>query len=145
MVRPFRLRGPGWRGAGSRVAGVRDGGRFEEVEKLVGDQEYVKARERVVEIRRAARAAGRDGDVARALVREAQILTGQGQFETAADLLQAEALPKDRVAAAAVELERASVVSNYLTSYSYEIRKRERVTEEAQSVRRSPPISCRKG
>ena len=109
--------------------------RFEEVEKLVRDQEYVKAREVVAEIRQAARASGRDGDLARALVREAQILTGQGQFETAADLLQAEALPKDRVAAAAVELERASVVSNYLTSYSYEIRKRERVTEEAQSVR----------
>jgi uncharacterized protein YfaS (alpha-2-macroglobulin family) len=76
-----------------------------------------------------------DGELARALVREAQLLAGQGQFETAAEFLLGETLPESAVPRAAVELGRAAILSNYLTANSWEIRRRERIGAETVDLR----------
>ncbi len=106
-----------------------------QVEKLVEDQRYEEARRVLGEMRGQARKAKQDGELARALVREAQLLAGQGQFETAAEFLLGEALPESAAPRAAVELGRAAILSNYLTANSWEIRRRERIGTETVDVR----------
>jgi uncharacterized protein YfaS (alpha-2-macroglobulin family) len=69
------------------------------------------------------------------LVREAQLLVGQGQFENAAEFFSRQALPTEKVPRAAVELARAALLSSYVDANSWQLRQRERVAEAHDDVR----------
>jgi len=102
-------------------------GGWPEVERLIGEQKLAAAAQRVAAIEAAARARSDDADLARAIVRSAQLGLALGGYETTVESLRSKPWPEEPVARASVELYDAYALSAYLDAYSWEIRQRERV------------------
>ena len=98
-----------------------------EVERLLDEQKLAEAAPLVERIEAAARAAGDDLELARALVRATQIGLALGGYETAVEALAAKPWPAEPRARAAVELYQAHALIGYLDAYGWEIGRREKV------------------
>ncbi|MEZ5313381.1 MAG: hypothetical protein R2862_06830 [Thermoanaerobaculia bacterium] len=100
---------------------------WKEIDRLVGEQK-LEAAAKLVDARVAAADEARnDDELARALVRRAQLRIALGGFETAVEALRANRWPEKPLAHAAVELYYAHALLDYLEAYDWEIRQRELV------------------
>ena len=106
---------------------------WSEVDRLISEDQYEAASQRVAEIRDAARQQGDDDNWTRALVREVQLRTALGAFETAVRDLKVSEWPESPRHRATLRLYYAHALTTYLDGYSWEIRQRERV-ESAEEV-----------
>lgn len=100
---------------------------WNEVDKLVDEQKFEAASERIAKIREAARAAGNDAEWTRALIREVQVRTGLHGYETAVRFLREQPWPQSFLAKATLELYYGRTLLTYLQAYDWEIRQREKV------------------
>ncbi|MCP3962965.1 MAG: hypothetical protein GY719_34430 [bacterium] len=101
--------------------------RWKEVERLVSEDKLAAASEVAGEILAAAREAGDDEEQTRALIKQVQLRTGLHGYETAVRFLKEEPWPEAPLQRAALDLFYARSLVNYLRSYSWDIRQRERV------------------
>lgn len=100
---------------------------WKEIDRLVGEQK-LEAAAKLVDARVAAADEARnDDELARALVRRAQLRIALGGFATAVEALRASRWPEKPLAHAAVELYYAHALLDYLEAYDWEIRQRELV------------------
>jgi uncharacterized protein YfaS (alpha-2-macroglobulin family) len=100
---------------------------WSEVDRLVSEQKLAEAGKRVEAIEAAARAAGDDRELARALVRSTQLGVALGGYESAVEALRARAWPESPLSRAAVTLYDAFALDRYLDAYGWEIGRREHV------------------
>ncbi len=100
---------------------------WNEIERLIDEQRYEAAAERVAEVRERARAAGDDEAWTRALVQEVQLRTALHGYERAVDLLRNEEWPESPRSRSILNLFYAHGLVEYLNVYSWEIRQRERI------------------
>jgi hypothetical protein len=105
---------------------------WKEIERLVSEQKMQRALEVAGEIRRQAREAGDDDELARALVKEVQLRTSLHGYETSVQFLRAEPWPESSVQRSVIELFYAQSLVHYLHAYSWEIAQRERVVSTAE-------------
>lgn len=92
------------------------------------DQQKLEEASKATELRLAAARRGTDdAELAKALISLTQQRLALGGAETAVKQLKAEAWPKAELPRTAVELFYVATLTNYLETYSYEIRKREKV------------------
>jgi hypothetical protein len=110
--------------AGAATAGAAS---WREVDRLIDEQKLAEAVRRVETIETAARAAGDDAELAKALVRQAQLAVALGGYESAVEALRAKTWPSGPLARVTVELYDAQALAAYLDAYSWEVRQRERV------------------
>ena len=103
---------------------------FAEVERLIADQQFQRAADVLVELRRRAGAAGDEDAATRALVEEVRVRLALGRFEATVELLRAEPWPEAPGRRAAVGLLYAYTLEAYHDRYSWEIARRERVGED---------------
>src|ERR1017187_4119365 len=100
---------------------------WKEVERLVSEQKFEEASQRVVKIRETARAAGDEADEAKALVREVQLRTALHGYETSVRFLKDQPWPKALLPRTALRLFYAQSLVTYARAYAWEIGQRERV------------------
>ena len=100
---------------------------WEEVDRLISEQKMEAARAVVAELRTAARAAGDDDEVVRAIVRETQLRMALHGYETAVRFLREEPWPESGSAREALDLAWAHALATYHRAYSWEIQSREEV------------------
>jgi uncharacterized protein YfaS (alpha-2-macroglobulin family) len=105
---------------------------WKEIDRLLDEQKLQEAADRLGPLVESARAAGDEGNWAKALVRRSQVRTALGGLETAVEELKAAAWPAGGTARAAVELYYAHALLEYLSGYDWEIRQRERVVSDDQ-------------
>ena len=100
---------------------------WKEVERLVSEQKFEEASQRVAKIRETARAAGDEADEAKALVREVQLRTALHGYETSVRFLKDQPWPKALLPRTALRLFYAQSLVTYARAYAWEIGQRERV------------------
>ena len=100
---------------------------WDAVDEAIADQRYREALETVAALREAAAEAGDDVELARALIRGAQLRVALGGFEEAVRTLREAPWPQTALPRTAVELAYADALVNYLRIYGWEIGQRERV------------------
>lgn len=101
--------------------------RWQEVERLEGEDKYAAAADMVDEILATAMAADDEEQWTRALVRSVQLRTALHGYETTVRFLQDQPWPQSPRYRAVVELFRAHGLMTYLQSYAWEIAQREQV------------------
>jgi uncharacterized protein YfaS (alpha-2-macroglobulin family) len=109
------------------VAAEPPAAEWKEVERLVGEQKYEAAAEVIGRIREAAQGRGDVGEWARALAEETALRMALHGDETAVRFLREQPWPEDPLQRAALNLVYARSLVNYVQTYSWEIRQRERV------------------
>lgn len=100
---------------------------WKQIDELVDQQKYEAAAKATEQRLAAARKGTDDAELAKALISLTQQRMALGGAETAVKQLKAEAWPKGDVPRTAVELFYVATLTNYLNTYSYEIRKREKI------------------
>src|ERR1017187_8066520 len=100
---------------------------WKKVERLVAEQKFEEASQRVAKIRETARAAGDEADEAKALVREVQLRTALHGYETSVRFLKDQSWPKALLPRTALRLFYAQSLVTYARAYAWEIGQRERV------------------
>ncbi|MGZ6987771.1 MAG: MG2 domain-containing protein, partial [Thermoanaerobaculia bacterium] len=100
---------------------------WKEVERLVSEQRFEEASQRVAKIREAARTAGDEANEAKALVREVQLSTALHGYETSVRFLKDQPWPKSLLPLTALRLFYAQSLVTYAQAYSWEIGQREKV------------------
>src|SRR5258706_2258078 len=94
---------------------------WKEVDRLVSEQKFEEASKKTAELREAARKAGDDAEVTRALIREVQLRIGLHGYETAVRFLKDEPWPKSPLARAALNLFYGRSLVTYAQAYGWEI------------------------
>ncbi|MCL4838584.1 MAG: hypothetical protein KJ058_11540, partial [Thermoanaerobaculia bacterium] len=121
---PFATRAQEPPGAG---AGEGPPPSWKQIESLIADQRFAEALAGVERIRAAASGAARVADWTRALLTRAELRTALGQVETGVEELRRANWPADPASRAALSLHLGQGLRDYLGTYSWEIRQRERV------------------
>ncbi len=124
-------------GSSGSVSPISDDGydyamRWQEVDRLRGEDKYAAAAEVVREILQSARAAGNEDEWTRALIRSVQLGTALHGYETMVRFLQEEPWPDSPLYRSVLELFYAHGLVTYLQAYSWEIGQRERVETEGE-------------
>ncbi len=110
-------------------SGLKSDG-WKEVERLENEQKYEAALKEVAKVLEAARKAGNSEDVVRAVLRTVQNRTALHGYETAVRFLAEVEWPKDLLAQTSLQLYQAHSFVTYARSYSWEVRKREKVVSK---------------
>lgn len=105
---------------------------WQEIDQLIDDERPADAKPLVAARLAAAAAAGDGREWARALIRQTQVSTMLGGFETAVEELAAAAWPPQPLSHAVVELFYGQALINYLRAYRWEIGQREQVETSGQ-------------
>ncbi len=100
---------------------------WKKVDKLAEEQKYEEAITVVASIRQAAKQSGNGEEWTETLIKEVQFQVGLHGYETAVRFLKTEEWPKDSLSQAALELYYAHSLMTYLSAYSWEIGRREKV------------------
>ena len=100
----------------------------QDIDTLISNQKYAEALKRVQEKIEDSKSSKKDREWAKLIVKEAMLKIGLHGYETAVKELRAREWPKDPVAHAMVSLVYARSLQIYGQSYSWEIRKREKVS-----------------
>ncbi len=106
---------------------------WKKVDKLIEDQKLEEARTLIASIRDAAKQKGNGEEWTETLIKEVQLQVGLHGYETAVRFLREQPWPKDSLSQAALELYYAHSLMTYLSAYSWEIGRREKV-ESKQAV-----------
>jgi uncharacterized protein YfaS (alpha-2-macroglobulin family) len=101
--------------------------RWKEVDRLVSEQKFAEAQERVDAILSAAERRGDGENWTRALVRRTQLEIGLHGYETAVRFLKEHKWPPGLLSRVTLELFYAQSLVTYFHGYSWEIQQRERV------------------
>ena len=117
-------------GGGGDGKGTTVPATWKEIERLKEDQKFAEALERVESLRTAAQAAGQSADWTRALLEAAELRGALGEFAAAVKELRRADWPADRASRAALSLHLGASLRQYLASYGWEVRQRERVAGE---------------
>jgi len=104
---------------------------WKQVDKLVEEQKFEEALKIIAQIRGAAQAAQNGEEWTETLIKDVQLQVGLHGYETAVRFLRTEPWPKDALSQAALELYYAHSLMTYLSAYSWEIGKREKVESKA--------------
>jgi len=99
---------------------------WKEIDRLISEQKYQAALERVDELLAEAREDGDEAEWTRAIVRHVQLETSLHGYETAVRFLREEPWPEGAQHRLVLDLFYAHSLVTYLRSYSWEIRQRER-------------------
>lgn len=105
---------------------------WEHVDQLTNQQKYEAAAKAAEARLAAARKAGDDVELAKGLITLTQLRVALGGAETAVKQLKAERWPTSDPSRTAVELFYAQSLDNYLETYGYEVRQRERVDTKGE-------------
>ncbi len=105
---------------------------WKQVDELISQQKYEAAAAAAEKRLAAARTAGDDADLAKALVRVTTLRLALGGFETAVNRLKKEAWPKRDPHRAVVELFYAASLRQYRQQYAWEIGQREKVDTKGE-------------
>ncbi|MES2528913.1 MAG: alpha-2-macroglobulin family protein [Bdellovibrionota bacterium] len=100
----------------------------QEIDTLISNQKYAEALKGVQEKIEVSKTSRKDREWAKLIVKEAMLKIGLHGYETAVKELRARDWPKDPVAHAMVSLVYARSLQIYGQSYSWEIRKREKIS-----------------
>jgi uncharacterized protein YfaS (alpha-2-macroglobulin family) len=100
---------------------------WKNVQTLISEQKYKAALEAVEAIEAAARDAGDDAEITRALVESTKLRMGLHGYETAVEELMGAAWPEDPLSRARLELVSAHALATYVRAYAWEIGQREQV------------------
>ncbi|HND11014.1 MAG TPA: hypothetical protein PLY80_11285, partial [Pseudomonadota bacterium] len=100
---------------------------WKKVDKLISEQKYEEAITVITAIRLAAKQNQNGEEWTEALIKEVQLQVGLHGYETAVRFLRTEEWPKDPLSQAALELYYAHSLMTYLSAYSWEIGRREKV------------------
>ncbi|HSM51632.1 MAG TPA: MG2 domain-containing protein, partial [Thermoanaerobaculia bacterium] len=100
---------------------------WKQIESLIADQRFAEALAGVERIQAAASGAERTADWTRALLTRAELRAALGQVETGVEELRRADWPADPASRAALSLHLGGGLRDYLQTYSWEIRQRERV------------------
>ena len=106
---------------------------WKKVDKLIEDQKLEEARTLIASIRDAAKQKGNGEEWTETLIKDVQLQVGLHGYETAVRFLREQPWPKDSLSQAALELYYAHSLMTYLSAYSWEIGRREKV-ESKQAV-----------
>jgi len=104
---------------------------WSELERLKRDQQYQAAAGEAARLKNAAVAAGDEEPWTRALVEETSLRLALHGYETAVQFLLAEPRPKGAVPNAVLDLYLAHALVTYGHAYSWEIRQRERLSDDS--------------
>lgn len=119
-------------GAGAKGEAMPEGGDWKDVDRLIEEDRYQAALDRVEEILAAARASGDEEEQTRALVRGVQLRMGLHGYETAVRFLAGQARPGDPLQQTVLDLFYAHSLVQYRRVYSWEIAQRERVVGDEE-------------
>ena len=100
---------------------------WKKVEKLIEEAKFEEARQAVAAIREQAQKADNGEDWTEALIKEVQLTSAQHGYETSVRFLREQSWPQDLLSQATLELFYAQSLMTYLSQYSWEINKREKV------------------
>lgn len=100
---------------------------WEEIDRLVAEDKMREALGRVETLLAAARQQGAEEDWTRALIRQVQIQSALGGFETAVEGLTGQSWPERPFYRSILHLFHGASLVQYLEVYSWEIRQRERI------------------
>ena len=97
------------------------------IDKLVDDQKFEEASKAVAAVREKCKSANDEEQWAKALIKEVELRSALGGYETAVRFLRTEPWPEGTVPHLALELYYAWSLTSYINNYSWEISQRERV------------------
>lgn len=103
----------------------------QDIQKLVNEQKYNEALKLVQKTIEEMKSTKNDREWARLIVQEAMLKVGLHGYETAVKELRAREWPKDPAANAMVSIAYAKTLQNYHQAYSWEIRRREKMSADA--------------
>ncbi|MBL9040388.1 MAG: hypothetical protein JNM83_02235 [Myxococcales bacterium] len=100
---------------------------WKQVDKLIEEQKLEEARTLIASIRDVAKQSGNGEEWTETLIKDVQLQIGLHGYETAVRFLREQPWPQDSLSQAALELYYAHSLMTYLSAYSWEIGKREKV------------------
>lgn len=100
---------------------------WSQVDKLIEEAKFEEAQKLVVKIREQAQKSDNGEEWTEALIKEVQFMTAQHGYESAVRFLREQSWPQDFLSQTSLELFFAQSLMNYLSAYSWEISKREKV------------------
>lgn len=104
---------------------------WKKVDKLIEDQKLEEARTLITSIRDAAKKSGNGEEWTETLIKDVQLQVGLHGYETAVRFLREQPWPQDALSQTALELYYAQSLMTYLSAYSWEIGRREKVDSKA--------------
>lgn len=100
---------------------------WKKVDSLIEDQKLEEARALIGKIRDAAQKSGNGEEWTETLIKDVQLQIGLHGYETAVRFLREQKWPQDALSQAALELYYARSLMTYLSAYSWDIGRREKV------------------